>query len=94
MYSVGSRPAKAKRKMACGSACAHCRYFMGVPLWKVVPCSPLASLPTVLGKKSTSGQRVRTLPHVMMLPSSSSYIFYLSELSVVAFTSVAKSRAM
>merc|ERR1712182_94491 len=62
--------------------------------WKVVSWMPLASLPTKLGWKSTSGQRNRSLPTVMMLPSGSSYVFSLSELSVAAFISVSKSKAM
>merc|ERR1712232_100747 len=62
--------------------------------WKVVSCTPLASLPMKLGWKSTSGHRKRSLPTVMMLPSGSSYVFSLSELSVAAFISVSKSRAM
>merc|ERR1712113_327849 len=62
--------------------------------WKVVSWTPLASLPTKLGWKSTSGQRKRSLPTVMMLPSGNSYVFSLSELSVAAFISVSKSRAM
>merc|ERR1712137_1275221 len=41
-------------------------------LWKVVSCTPLASLPTKEGWKSTSGQRNRSLPTVMMLPSGNS----------------------
>merc|ERR1719162_1981656 len=40
--------------------------------WKVVSWIPLASLPTKLGWKRTSGQRKRSLPTVMMLPSGSS----------------------
>merc|ERR1711879_752670 len=40
--------------------------------WKVVSCTPLASLPTKLGWNKTSGQRKRSLPTVMMLPSGSS----------------------
>merc|ERR1719352_1675503 len=36
--------------------------------WKVVSWIPLASLPMKLGWKSTSGQRKRSLPTVMMLP--------------------------
>merc|ERR1719379_2765691 len=40
--------------------------------WKVVSWMPLASLPTKLGWKSTSGQRNRSLPTVMMLPSGNS----------------------
>merc|ERR1712110_1357258 len=43
--------------------------------WKVVSWIPLASFPTKLGWKSTSGQRKRSLPTVMMLPSGSSYVF-------------------
>merc|ERR1712157_19354 len=39
--------------------------------WKVVSWMPLASLPTMLGWKSTSGQRNRSLPTVMMFPSGS-----------------------
>merc|ERR1711970_117150 len=40
--------------------------------WKVVSWMPLASFPTKLGWNSTSGQRKRSLPTVMMLPSGSS----------------------
>merc|ERR1712190_712042 len=40
--------------------------------WYVVSWMPLASLPTKLGWKSTSGQRKRSLPTVMMFPSGSS----------------------
>merc|ERR1712018_817003 len=40
--------------------------------WNVVSWIPLASLPTKLGWKSTSGQRKRSLPTVMMLPSGNS----------------------
>merc|ERR1711971_889191 len=40
--------------------------------WKVVSWMPLASFPIRLGWKSTSGQRKRSLPTVMMLPSGSS----------------------
>merc|ERR1712190_371191 len=46
--------------------------------WKVVSWMPLASLPTKLGWNNTSGQRKRSLPTVMMLPSGSSYVFSLS----------------
>merc|ERR1740129_1107869 len=35
--------------------------------WKLVSWMPLASFPTKLGWKSTSGQRKRSLPTVMML---------------------------
>merc|ERR1719473_218973 len=62
--------------------------------WKVVSWMPLASLPMKLGWKSTSGQRNRSLPTVMILPSGNSYVFSLSELSVAAFISVSKSKAM
>merc|ERR1711971_1198590 len=62
--------------------------------WNVVSWIPLASLPTKLGWNSTSGQRKRSLPTVMILPSGSSYVFSLSELSVAAFISVSKSNAM
>merc|ERR1712193_434642 len=62
--------------------------------WKVVSCTPLASFPTKLGWKSTSGQRKRSLPTVMMFPSGSSYVFSLSDDSVAAFISVSKSKAM
>merc|ERR1712060_312688 len=62
--------------------------------WKVVSWMPLASLPTKLGWNRTSGQRKRSLPTVMILPSGSSYVFSLSELSVAAFISVSKSNAM
>merc|ERR1712187_666776 len=40
--------------------------------WNVVSWMPDASLPMKLGWKSTSGQRKRSLPTVMMLPSGSS----------------------
>merc|ERR1712066_201146 len=40
--------------------------------WNVVSWIPLASFPTKLGWKSTSGQRKRSLPTVMMFPSGSS----------------------
>merc|ERR1711879_536381 len=56
--------------------------------WKLVSWIPLASLPMKLGWKSTSGQRKRSLPTVMMFPSGSSYVFSLSELSLAAFISV------
>merc|ERR1712187_362278 len=61
---------------------------------KVVSWIPLASLPTKSGWNKPSGQRKRSLPTVMMLPSGSSYVFSLSELSVAAFISVSKSSAM
>ncbi|CAK0901575.1 unnamed protein product [Prorocentrum cordatum] len=59
--------------------------------WGVVSWMPLASLPTKLRWKRTSGQRKRLLPTVMMFPSGpsgSSCDFSLSELSVAAFFSV------
>merc|ERR1712199_35130 len=62
--------------------------------WNVVSWMPLASLPMKLGWKRTSGQRKRSLPTVMMLPSGSSYVFSLSELSDAAFISASKSNAM
>merc|ERR1712054_215052 len=62
--------------------------------WKVVSWIPLDSLPMKDGWKSTSGQRKRSLPTVMMFPSGSSYVFSLSELSPASFISVSKSRAM
>merc|ERR1719265_415775 len=62
--------------------------------WKVVSCMPLTSLPMKLGWKSTSGQRNRSFPTVMMFPSGSSYVFSLSELSLAAFISESKSKAM
>merc|ERR1719213_196871 len=40
--------------------------------WNVVSWMPLASLPTKLGWKSTSGQRKRSLPTVIMFPSGNS----------------------
>merc|ERR1719220_1073984 len=40
--------------------------------WNVVSWIPLASFPMKLGWKSTSGQRKRSLPTVMILPSGSS----------------------
>merc|ERR1719478_327249 len=45
-------------------------HFMIV--WKAVSWIPFASLPMKLGWKRTSGQRNRSLPTVMMLPSGSS----------------------
>merc|ERR1719192_2301348 len=62
--------------------------------WKLVSWMPLASFPTKLGWNSTSGQRKRSLPTVMMFPSGNSYVFSLSELSVALFISVSKSSAM
>merc|ERR1719359_1338746 len=62
--------------------------------WKVVSWMPLASLPMKDGWNNTSGQRKRSLPTVMMLPSGSSYVFSLSELSLAAFISISKSNAM
>merc|ERR1740130_1003663 len=62
--------------------------------WNVVSWMPLASLPMKLGWKSTSGQRKRSLPTVIMLPSGNSYVFSLSELSLAPFISVSKSNAM
>merc|ERR1711874_965837 len=40
--------------------------------WNVVSWIPLASFPTKLGWKRTSGQRKRSLPTVMMFPSGNS----------------------
>merc|ERR1719432_729713 len=40
--------------------------------WKLVSCTPLASFPTKLGWKSTSGHLKRSLPTVITLPSGSS----------------------
>merc|ERR1711977_385531 len=62
--------------------------------WNVVSWMPLASFPMKLGWKRTSGQRKRSLPTVMILPSGSSYVFSLSELSEAAFISESKSSAM
>merc|ERR1712060_211772 len=62
--------------------------------WNVVSCTPDASLPTKLGWNKTSGQRNLSLPTVIIFPSGSSYVFSLSELSVAAFISVSKSKAM
>merc|ERR1719375_1627935 len=62
--------------------------------WKVVSWIPLASLPIKLGWNRTSGQRKRSLPTVMMLPSGSSYVFSLSELSLADFISLSKSITM
>merc|ERR1719361_75923 len=62
--------------------------------WNVVSWIPLASLPTKLGWKRTSGHRKRSLPTVMMFPSGSSYVFSLSELSFAALVSVSKSKAI
>merc|ERR1711959_452498 len=56
--------------------------------WKVVSWMPLASLPMKDGWNNTSGQRKRSLPTVIMLPSGSSYVFSLSELSLAAFISI------
>merc|ERR1719453_1539069 len=66
-------------------------HFMIV--WKAVSWIPLASLPMKLGWKSTSGHRNRSFPTVIKLPSGSSYVFSLSELSAAAFISVSKSSA-
>ena len=41
-------------------------------LWKDVSWIPLASLPMKLGWNKTSGQRKRSVPTVMMLPSGDS----------------------
>merc|ERR1711937_1121786 len=62
--------------------------------WNVVSWIPLASFPMKLGWKRTSGHRKRSLPTVIMLPSGSSYVFSLSELSPASFISVSKSRAI
>merc|ERR1719213_645370 len=62
--------------------------------WKVVSWTPDASLPMNDGWNRTSGQRNRSLPTVMMLPSGSSYVFSLSELSLADFISASKSKAM
>merc|ERR1712124_12464 len=62
--------------------------------WKVVSWIPLASFPMKLGWNRTSGQRKRSLPTVMILPSGSSYVFSLSELSLADFISLSKSKAM
>merc|ERR1712207_29362 len=62
--------------------------------WKVVSWMPLASFPMKLGWNSTSGQRNRSEPTVMILPSGNSYVFSLSELSPASFISVSKSSAM
>merc|ERR1712064_129215 len=40
--------------------------------WKVVSWMPMASLPTKLGWNNTSGQRNRSEPTVMILPSGNS----------------------
>merc|ERR1712164_66131 len=61
--------------------------------WNVVSWMPLASLPMKLGWNNTSGQRNRSLPTVITLPSGSSYVFSFSELSAAAFISVSKSSA-
>merc|ERR1719498_2104766 len=66
-------------------------HFMIV--WNDVSWMPLASLPMKLGWKRTSGQRKRSLPTVIKLPSGSSYVFSFSELSAAAFISVSKSNA-
>merc|ERR1719215_1747498 len=62
--------------------------------WNVVSWMPLASLPIKLGWNNTSAHRKRSLPTVMILPSGSSYVFSLSELSEACFISVSKSSAM
>merc|ERR1719199_412372 len=67
-------------------------HFMMV--WNVQSWTPDASLPMKDGWNRTSGQRKRSLPTVMMLPSGSSYVFSLSELSLAAFISMSKSNAM
>merc|ERR1719379_797109 len=61
--------------------------------WNVVSWMPADSLPMRFGWNSTSGHRNRSLPTVMMLPSGSSYVFSVSELSAAFFISPSKSSA-
>ena len=58
----------------------------------VVSWMPLASMPTKLNWKRT-GQRKRSPPTVMKLPSASSKVTSLLELSEASFISVSKSSA-
>jgi hypothetical protein len=46
---------------------------------KVVSWMPLASMPTMLGLNSTSGQRKRSLPMVMTCAGSQQYAEFLLE---------------
>ena len=52
--------------------------------WTTVSWMPLASLPMKFGWKSASGQRKRSQPTVMTIPSGSSYVFSLELLSAAA----------
>merc|ERR1711977_337894 len=63
-----------------------------MPGYMVVP--PEASLPMNEGWNSTSGQRKRSLPMTMTLPSGSSYDFSRALDSAAVFISWSKSRAM
>jgi hypothetical protein len=62
-------------------------------VWNMVSWMPAASLPMNEGWNSTSGQRKRSLPMVMTLPSGSSYVFSTSDDSAAVFISASKSTA-
>merc|ERR1712151_959318 len=62
-------------------------------VWKVESAIPSISRPVKLGWKRTSGQRKRSLPITMMLPSGSSKDFSSAELSAAFFISSSKSTA-
>ena len=63
-------------------------------VWNVQSWMPDASLPMKDGWKRTSGQRKRSLPMTMTLPSGSSYDFSRADDSAAVFISWSKSRAM
>merc|ERR1740121_3017975 len=67
-------------------------HFMMV--WKVQSWMPDASLPMNEGWNSTSGQRKRSLPITITLPSGSSYDFSSADDSAAVFISWSKSSAM
>merc|ERR1719274_352447 len=62
-------------------------------VWNMVSWMPDASLPMKDGWKRTSGQRKRSLPMVITLPSGSSYDFSREEDSAAVFISASKSIA-
>ena len=62
-------------------------------LWKEVSWTPLALMPMKLDGK-TLVQRKRLAPTVIMFPSESMWVCFLSELSVVDLSSLSLSKAM
>merc|ERR1719199_1345155 len=66
-------------------------HFMMV--WNVESATPSISRPVKLGWKRTSGQRKRSFPITMMLPSGSSKDFSRAEDSAAFFISSSKSTA-